>query len=157
VRYAPRTLAAAIATAGAAVGVALLSAIRLGDAPARGRLAGPDPVGSIASLVALVVGLVAFGWLGRSIAVDATGARPAIVAGALGGALAGLVSAAAQSFALADYLGAVLTGYAVPPEFLAFALGAYAVLATLAAAVVGAAITYGGWHRGRRRVPQPTG
>ncbi len=59
--------------------------------------------------------------------------------------------------ALADYLGAVLTGYAVPPEFLALALGAYVVIAVGVGAIVGAATAYVGWHRRRRRMDQPTG
>ncbi|MEA2663041.1 MAG: hypothetical protein QOH08_2613 [Chloroflexota bacterium] len=150
-RYAGRTAAAALVSAGAAVAVALFSAYRLADAPIRGRLAGPDPVGTLASTLALVVALIAFYRLGRSIADDAASARPAIAAGALGGTLAGLASGTAQSVALADYLSAVLAGYAVPPEFLAIALGAYVVLATCAAAVVASAVTYTGWHRARAR------
>jgi hypothetical protein len=151
VGLAVRTLAAALVSAAATVAVALFSAYRLADAPVRGRLAGPDPIGSIASAAALVVALVAFYRLGRSI--QAPTARPAIVAGVTGGALAGLAGGAAQSVALSDYLNAVLAGYAVPPEFLAIALGAYVVVATCAAAAVAAAITYAGWHRTR---PRPT-
>jgi hypothetical protein len=45
----------------------------------------------------------------------------------------------------------VLAGYAVPPEFLAIALGVYVVVATGAAAMVAAAITYAGWYRARPR------
>ena len=148
-RYAGRTLAAALVSAAATVAVAEFSAYRLADAPVRGRLAGPDPVGSIASAAALLVGIVAFYRLGRSI--DAPTARPAVVAGAIGGALAGLAGGGAQSVALSDYLTAVLAGYAVPPEFLAVALGAYVVVATCAAAAVAAAVTYTGWHRARPR------
>jgi len=131
------------------VAVAVFSAYRLADAPVRGRLAGPDPIGSLASLVALAVALVAFFRLGRSVAADAMTARSAIVAGAIAGALAGLVAGVAQSFALSEYLTAALAGYAVPPEFLAIALGAYVLVAAGAAAAVGAAITYAGWHRAR--------
>jgi hypothetical protein len=152
-RYAGRTLAAALVSAGATVAVALFSAYRLAEAPARGRLAGPDPVGSIASSVALLVGLVAFYRLGRSI--DATTARPAIVAGALGGTLAGLAGGIAQSAALSDYLTAVLAGYAVPPEFLVIALGTYVVVATCAAAVIAGTVSYAGWHRAHRAVTRP--
>jgi hypothetical protein len=152
VRYAGRTLAAALVSAAATVAVALFSAYRLADAPIRGRLAGPDPIGTLASTVALVVALIAFYRLGRSIAADAATARPAIVAGALGGALAGLAGGGAQSVALSDYLGAVLAGYAVPPEFLAIALGAYVVVATCAAAAVAAAITYTAWHRAKATI-----
>ncbi|HEV2250158.1 MAG TPA: hypothetical protein VGT60_06610, partial [Candidatus Limnocylindria bacterium] len=90
---------------------------------------------------------VAFYRLGRSI--DRSSARPAILAGALGGALAGLAGGGAQALALAGYLGAVLAGYAVPPEFLALALGAYVLVATAVAAAVAAAVTYAGWHRAR--------
>jgi hypothetical protein len=144
---AARTGAAALVSAAATVAVALFSAYRLADAPVRGRLGGPDPVGSIASAAALVVGLAAFYKLGHSI--SATTARPAIVAGAIGGALAGLAGSGAQSFALSDYLNAVLAGYAVPPEFLAIALGAYVAVATCAAAAVAAVVTYAGWHRVR--------
>jgi hypothetical protein len=151
VGLAGRTLAAALVSAAATVAVALFSAYRLADAPSRGRLAGPDPIGSIASAAALVIALVAFYRLGRSI--EAPTARPAIVAGAIGGALAGLAGGGAQSFALSDYLNAVLAGYAVPPEFLAIVLGAYVVVAACAAAAVAAAITYAGWHRAR---PRPT-
>jgi hypothetical protein len=147
VRSAGRTLAAALVSAAATVAVALFSAYRLADAPIRGRLAGPDPIGTLASTIALVVALIAFYRLGRSIAADAATARPAIVAGALGGALGGLAGGGAQSVALSDYLGAVLAGYAVPPEFLPIALGAYVVVATCAAAAVAAAITYTAWHR----------
>ena len=146
--YAGRTLAAAFVSAAATVAVALFSAYRLADAPIRGRLPGPDPVGSIASLTALGVGAIAFYRLGRSI--DATTARPAIVAGALGGALAGIAAGGAQALALADYLTAVLAGYAVPGEFLPIALGAYIVVATAAGAVIASGVTYAGWHRGRR-------
>lgn len=149
-RYAARTLAVALVSAGATVAVALLSANRLADAPIRGKLAGLDPIGSIASLAALAIGLVAFLWLGVSIARDARTARPAVVAGALGGALTGLAGGVAQSFALSDYLGAVLAGYAVPPEFITIALGGYVVIATAGAAAVGGAITYAAWHRARR-------
>src|SRR5205814_9599571 len=125
-------------------------------APVRGRLGGPDPVGSLASAAALAIALVAFYRLGRSI--DGPRARTAIVAGLGGGALAGLAGGGAQSLALSDYLNAVLAGYAVPPEFLAIALGAYVVLATCAAAAVAAVITYAGWHRSRSRSDsQPTG
>lgn len=151
-RYAGRTLAAALVSAAATVAVALFSAYRLADAPIRGRLAGPDPIGTLASTVALVVALIAFYRLGRSIAADAATARPAIVAGAVGGALAGLAGGGAQSVALSDYLGAVLAGYAVPPEFLAIALGAYVVVATCAAAAVAAAITYTAWHRAKATI-----
>ena len=151
-----RTGAAALVSAAATVAVALFSAYRLADAPVRGRLAGPDPVGTIASAAALVVALVAFYRLGRSI--DAPTARTPIAAGVIGGTLAGLAGGSAQSFALSDYLNAVLAGYAVPPEFLAIALGAYVVLATCAAAAVAAVITYAGWHRSRSRSDsQPTG
>jgi hypothetical protein len=151
VRYAARTLAAALVSAGATAAVALLSASRLADAPVRGRLPGPDPFSSLASLAGLAVGLVAFIWLGGSIAGDASAPRPALVAGAIGGALTGLAGALAQAVALSDYLGAVLTGYAVPSEFLTIALGAYVAIATLGAGAVGAAITYAGWHRARGR------
>ena len=140
----------ALISAAATIAVALLSASRLADAPVRGKIGGPDPIGSVASLAALLVGLGAFSWLGRSIARDAPTARPAIVAGAVAGALTGLAGGVAQSVALSDYLGTVLAGYAVPPEFLAFALGSYAVIATAGAAVVGGAITYAAWHRARR-------
>lgn len=151
-RYAGRTLAAALVSAAATVAVALFSAYRLADAPIRGRLAGPDPIGTLASTIALVVALIAFYRLGRSIAADAATARPAIVAGALGGALGGLAGGGAQSVALSDYLGAVLAGYAVPPEFLPIALGAYVVVATCAAAAVAAAITYTAWHRAKATI-----
>ena len=156
-RYARRTLAAALVSASATVAVAFFSSYRLSSAPIRGRLAGPDPIGSIASAAALVVGLVAFYRLGRSI--EAPSARPVIVAGVIGGALAGLAGGVAQSFALSDYLSTVLAGYAVPPEFLAIALGAYVVAATCAAAVVAAVFTYAGWTRARRRpaAQPPTG
>jgi len=142
----------ALVAAGATVAVALLSANRLADAPVRGRLPGPDALGTVASLTAIGVGLAAFIWLGRSIAPETESSRPVIVAGALGGALTGLAGGLAQAFALADYLGAVLVGYAVPPEFLTVALGAYVVVATAGAAVVGSAIAYLAWHRapGRR-------
>ena len=141
-RYAARTLAVALVSAGATIGVALLSAYRLADAAVRGRPSGPDTLGTLASIAAIGIGLAAFLWLGRSIALERESSRPAIVAGALGGALTGMVGGVAQALALADYLGAVLVGYAVPPEFLAVALGAYVVLATLGAALVGGAITY---------------
>jgi hypothetical protein len=153
-RYAGRTIVAAAIAGAATAAVALLSAYRLADAPIRGRLSGPDPVGSLASLIAAVIALVAFFALGRSIARDATTARPAIVSGVLGGALAGLVASVAQSLALSDYLGAVLAGYAVPPEFLAIALRAYVVLATIAASAVAAAVTYAGWYRSRLKGPK---
>jgi len=149
VGLAARTLAAALVSAAATVAVALFSAYRLADAPVRGRLGGPDPVGSILSAAALVIALVAFYRLGHGI--DTPTARTAIVAGLVGGALAGLAGGGAQSFALSDYLNAVLAGYAVPPEFLAIALGVYVVVATFAAAMVAAAITYAGWYRARPR------
>ena len=151
--YAGRTIVAAIIAGAATTAVALFSAYRLADAPIRGRLGGPDPIGSVASLVAFVIALVAFWRLGRSIASDATTSRPAIAAGALGGALAGFIAGIAQSFALSDYLGAVLAGYAVPPEFLALALRAYVVLATIGASVIAAAVTYAGWYRSRAAPP----
>jgi hypothetical protein len=147
VRYLGRTLAAALVSAAATVAVAVFSAYRLADAPVRGRLAGPDPIGSIASAVAVVVGLLAFYRLGRSI--DAPTARPSIVAGAIGGALAGLAGGGAQSVALSDYLSAVLAGYAVPPEFLPIVLSAYVAVAACAAAAVAAVAAYAGWHRAR--------
>ncbi|HTJ59625.1 MAG TPA: hypothetical protein VL333_00385 [Candidatus Saccharimonadales bacterium] len=146
---AARTLAAALVSAAATVAVALFSAYRLTDAPVRGRLGGPDPLGALASAAALVIALVAFYRLGQGI--DRPTARTAIVAGLVGGALAGLAGGGAQSFALSDYLNAVLAGYAVPPEFLAIALGVYVVAATCAAAMVAAAITYAGWYRARPR------
>ena len=146
---AARTLAAALVSAAATVAVALFSAYRLTDAPVRGRLGGPDPLGALASAAALVIVLVAFYRLGQGI--DRPTARTAIVAGLVGGALAGLAGGGAQSFALSDYLNAVLAGYAVPPEFLAIALGVYVVAATCAAAMVAAAITYAGWYRARPR------
>ena len=146
---AARTLAAALVSAAATVAVALFSAYRLTDAPVRGRLGGPDPLGALASAAALVIALVAFYRLGQGI--DRPTARTAIVAGLVGGALAGLAGGGAQSFALSDYLNAVLAGYAVPPEFLAIALGVYVVVATCAAALVAAAITYAGWYRARPR------
>jgi len=149
VGLAARTLAAALVSAAATVAVALFSAYRLADAPVRGRLGGPDPVGSILSAAALVIALVAFYRLGQGI--DTPTARTAIAAGLVGGALAGLAGGGAQSFALSDYLNAVLAGYAVPPEFLAIALGVYVVVATFAAAMVAAAITYAGWYRARPR------
>jgi len=149
VGLAARTLAAALVSAAATVAVALFSAYRLADAPVRGRLGGPDPVGSILSAAALVIALVAFYRLGQGI--DTPTARTAIAAGLVGGALAGLAGGGAQSFALSDYLNAVLAGYAVPPEFLAIALGVYVVVATCAAAMVAAAITYAGWYRARPR------
>jgi hypothetical protein len=148
-RLAARTLAAALVSAAATVAVALFSAYRLADAPVRGRLGGPDPIGSIASAAALAIALVAFYRLGHSIRTPT--ARTAIAAGLVGGALAGLAGGGAQSFALSDYLSAVLAGYAVPPEFLAIALGVYVVVATCAAAMVAAAITYAGWYRARPR------
>jgi len=149
VGLAARTLAAALVSAAATVAVALFSAYRLADAPVRGRLGGLDPVGSILSAAALVIALVAFYRLGQGI--DTPTARTAIAAGLVGGALAGLAGGGAQSFALSGYLNAVLAGYAVPPEFLAIALGVYVVVATFAAAMVAAAITYAGWYRARPR------
>ena len=146
-RYAARTLLAAAVSATATLAVALFSAYRLADAPIRGRLPGPDPIGTVASALALAIGVAAFYRLGRSI--DAPRSRPAIAAGALGGALTGLAGGGAQALALADYLSAVLAGYAVPPELLAFVLAAYVVLATGAAAAIAAAFTYVGWSRGR--------
>jgi hypothetical protein len=150
VRHAGATLAAAVVTGGAGIAVALLSMYRLADAPIRGRLAGPDPLGSLASAIALVVGVVAFYRLGVTVAADTTSARAAILAGAVGGTLAGLAVSVAQSFALSDYLSAVLAGYAVPAELLAFVLGAYVALATIAAAVIAAGISYAGWSRAHR-------
>lgn len=147
-RLAGRTLAAALVSAVATVIVAVFSASRLADAPIRGHLPGPDPVGSIASLIALIIGVVAFYRLGRSI--DARGPRGAIVAGAAGGALAGLAGGGAQALTLADYLGAVLAGYSVPPEFLAIALAVYVVVAVVAVAAIASGVTYAGWYRGRR-------
>ena len=149
-RYAGRTLAAAVVSAAATVAVAMFSAYRLTDAPARGRLPGPDPVGSIASSLALLVGLVAFYRLGRSI--EAPSPRPAIVAGAVGGALAGVAGGIAQSAALADYLTAVLAGYSVPAEFLSIALTVYVFVATCATAIIAAGVSCVGWHRGHRAV-----
>lgn len=149
-RYAGRTLAAALVSVAATALVALFSAYRLADAPVRGHLPGPDPIGALASAAALGFGLLAFYRLGRSI--DAATARPAISAGAAGGAIAGLAGGGAQAAALADYLTAALAGYAVPPEFLAIALGAYVVVAACAGTVVGAAFTYAGWHRSRASV-----
>ena len=146
-RYAARALAVALVSAGATIAVALLSADRLAAAPVRGKPPGPDTLGTVASILALCVGLVAFFWLGRSIGRDGGPSRAAVIAGALAGALTGLAGGAAQALALADYLGAVLAGYAVPPEFLTVALGAYVVLATLGAALVGGAVTYLAWHR----------
>ena len=146
-RYAARTLAVALVSAGATIGVALLSASRLAAAPVRGRPPGPDSLGTVASIAAIGIGLAAFMWLGRSIGLERARSRTAIAAGAVGGALTGLAGGVAQAFALADYLGAVLAGYSVPPEFLTVALGAYVVLATLGAAFVGGAITYLAWHR----------
>ena len=115
----------------------------------RGRLGGPDPVGSVASAAALLIGIVAFYRLGSAIASDAPTARPALVAGAAGGALAGLATSVAQSVALSDYLSAVLAGYAVPPEFLRLVLATYVVVATIAASLLGGGVTYAGWTRGR--------
>ena len=148
-RLAGRTIVAALIAGGATAAVAVLSAYRLADAPIRGRLGGPDPVGSLASLLAFVIAVVVFWRLGRSMRGEATTARLAIVSGAVGGALAGLIASVAQSFALSDYLGTVLAGYAVPPEFLTIALVVYVVLATVAASVIAAAIAYLGWHRSR--------
>jgi hypothetical protein len=150
-RFAGPTLLAAVVSAAAAAAVASFSASRLADAPVRGRLAGPDPGGSLASAAALVIGLVAFYRLGGSIGAHTTTARAAIICGAIGGALAGLASGSAQAVALADYLGAVLVTYAVPPTFLAVALGAYVTLAACATAAVAAAVTYLGWSRARAR------
>ena len=48
-RFAGPTLLATVVSAAAAAAVALFSASRLADAPVRGRLAGPDPLGSLAS------------------------------------------------------------------------------------------------------------
>lgn len=146
-RHAGATLAAAAVTAGAQIVVALFSMYRLADAPVRGRLAGPDPVGSLASAVALAVGVVAFYRLGSAIAADASAARLALVAGGAGGALAGVAASIAQSFALSDYLSAVLAGYAVPHELLILALGTYVVIATIAAALVAGGVTYAAWAR----------
>jgi len=150
VRHAGATLAAAVITGGAGIAVALLSMYRLADAPVRGRLAGPDPLGSLASAIALLVGVVAFYRLGVTVAADTTRARVAVLTGAVGGTLAGLVVSIAQSVALSDYLSAVLAGYAVPAELLAVVLGAYVALATIAAAIIAAGISYAGWHRARR-------
>ena len=148
-RFAGPTLLAAVVSAGAAAAVAVFSASRLADAPVRGRLPGPDPLGSLSSAAALAVGFVAFYRLGGSIGAHTTTARVAIICGAIGGALAGLASGGAQAVALADYLGAVLVTYAVPPTFLAVALGAYVTLAACAAAAVAAAVTYVAWSRAR--------
>jgi hypothetical protein len=97
----------------------------------------------------VVIGVIAFYRLGAVVASDSAAARPAIVAGALGGGLAGVIGSAAQSFALADYLGAVLAGYAVPSVFLTIVLGAYVVLATIGTAIVASAVAYIGWSRAR--------
>jgi hypothetical protein len=148
---AARTFVAALVSAAPTVAVAVFSAYRLADAPVRGRLGGPDPVGSLASAAVLAIAGVAFYRLGRS--VDAPRARTAILAGLAGGALAGLAGGSAQSVALSDYLNAVLAGYAVPPEFLAVALGAYVLVATCAAAALAGAISYAGWYR---RHPHPS-
>lgn len=148
-RHARATLAAAAVAAGSGIAVALFSLGRLADAPVRGRLGGPDPVGSVASAAALLIGIVAFYRLGSAMAPDAPTARPALVAGAAGGALAGLATSIAQSFALADYLSAVLAGYAVPPEFLRLALATYVVAATIAASLLAGGVSYAGWTRGR--------
>jgi hypothetical protein len=147
-RLAGRTMAAALVTTAATVAVALFSAYRLADAPIRGRLPGLDPFGSVASLIALVIGCVAFYRLGRSIRSRTP--RTAIVAGAAGGAIAGIAGGGAQALALADYLTAVLAGYAVPGEFLAIALAAYVLVSTVTTAAVAGGVTYAGWHRGRR-------
>ena len=151
-RHAGPTIAVALISAAATIAVALLSASRLADAPARGKIAGPDLLGSVASLAALLIGLGAFSWLGRSVGREEPTARPAIVAGAIAGALTGLAGGIAQSVALSDYLGAVLAGYAVPPEFLTVALGAYVAIATAGSALVGGAITYAAWYRTRRHL-----
>jgi hypothetical protein len=149
VRHARAILLAAAVTAGASLAVALFSAYRLADVPVRGRPPGPDPIGSLASLASVVIGVIAFYRLGAIVASDTAAARPAIVAGAIGGGIAGVIGSAAQSFALADYLNAVLAGYAVPSAFLTIVLGAYVVLAALGTAIVAAAVAYLGWNRAR--------
>lgn len=126
--------------------VALVSAARLADTPARGRLAGPDPFGSLASLVAVATGVAAFLWLGRSIGASGT-AREAMAAGAIAGGLTGFAGGSTQAVVLADYLSAVLASYAVPPEFLSIVLAGYVLLASVGVAVIGAAIAYAGWYR----------
>jgi riboflavin transporter FmnP len=152
-RFAARTVAAGLIAGAATAAVALFSASRLADAPTRGRAAGPDPIGSLASLIALGVAVVAFWMLGRSIRTNTKTASAAVTSGLLGGALAGLIASVAQAFALSEYLSAVLAGYAVPPEFLAIALRVYVVLAMIGAAVIAAAITYAGWYRSRASPP----
>ncbi|HVR88681.1 MAG TPA: hypothetical protein VHG53_03950 [Candidatus Limnocylindria bacterium] len=145
-RFLTRATIAAAIGAGATALVAIFSRGRLADAPVRGRLA-PDAVGTALSAAAFVIALGAFAWLGRSIAPDAGSGRAALGAGAFAGALTGLASAIAQSLALADYLQGVLANYAVPEEFLFFALGAYIVIAVAVTAVIGAVVSYAGWYR----------
>jgi hypothetical protein len=149
VRHGRAILVAAAVSSGASLAVALFSAYRLADAPVRGRAPGPDPIGSLASLAAVVIGVIAFYRLGATVASDAATARPAIVAGALGGGLAGVIGSAAQSFALADYLTAALAGYAVPSAFLTIVFAVYILLASVGTAVIAAAVAYIGWNRAR--------
>lgn len=152
-RHARPTLIATVVSVAATVAVALYSAFRLADAPIRGRPPGPDPFGALASAAALGIGVAAFYRLGRSI--DRPTPRAAVAAGGIGGAIAGFAGGGAQALALSDHLGAVLAGYAVPPDFLAIALGAYVLVATCGGGVVAAACAYAGWHRAERG--QPTG
>ncbi|HEX9268760.1 MAG TPA: hypothetical protein VF998_02840 [Candidatus Limnocylindria bacterium] len=149
-RYATRGAIAALVSATATALVAFLSALRLTTAPTRGRI-DPDPLASAASLVAFVVGVAAFFWLGRSIGRDGATARMAVMTGCLAGAVAGLAGGSAQAIAISDYLGQVLGTYSVPPELLTIVLVTYVVLATIGATLLGGAIAYIGWHRGIRR------
>src|SRR5947207_12793591 len=113
-RHAGRTIVTALIAGVATAGVALFSAYRLADAPIRGRLGGPDPIGSLASLLAIAVALVAFFRLGRSIAPATTTARTAIVSGLPGGALAGGLARPPPPLAPPAHPSAVLAGHAVP-------------------------------------------
>lgn len=147
--YATRVLLAAFVSTAATVAVAYLSKARLADAPTRGRLAS-DPVGSVASVFAFLIGIAAFFRLGRSIGGDGARGRVAVAAGVLGGLVAGLIGSVAQSLALAGYLGSALATYALPAEFLPAALATFVVIATVGTATVAAAIAYLGWIGGRR-------
>lgn len=149
-RLALRGLAAAAVGGGALAAVAAFSAARLATTPARGRLA-PDPLGSLLSLAAFVVGIAAFVWLGDAIGRDGGRVRASVVTGALAGAATGLTGGVAQSIALTAYLGGVLARYAVPDEFLPIVLATYVAIAAIVGTAIGVTGAYFGWRHGRGR------
>ena len=147
-------LAAVLGLVAIGTAEALESVGQLSDLPGRG-LPSVSPRGTVLTGAAFVASVAVYAIVGWSTARAGLRERDAVRAGAIVGSLAGLIGGAIRAYLVADYLSYQPARYGFGNEVLWPSLVVYAVLAIVASAAGGGAITWLSFRLARPRSPRP--